>query len=289
MPRPAAHTRPPRPTVVRQSPLALAAAAALAAATLAPRPARAQLLVSPTGGSGVTTTALTPLLSNPDDAVVVRPFADSFTFYGVARRAVAVSTNGYLQFGGDVTYARSADRALGELASDVGAPTAAVLYDDFVFDDSSSLLEHIAPGHYQAYTFADVLGYYDRAINVEKRSTFQVAFFTGATRIGAVDFGAGDVAYSYGPLEHTIQGGTASVGVARDGRNVTVMGEDGQIDDLAQLPTGAGRFVLLWPNAAGSYDLRSGGGLITVPEPSSAALVAAGLGAAWAARRRRRA
>lgn len=273
-------------------PFAPVLAAAISAAAFAARPAAAQLLLDPAAPVGATTTAITGLLSDPDDGLVVRPFADGFTFYGVRHGSLVVTSNGYLHFGGDASYARSADRSVGELAAAVEGPTVAPLYDDLVFDESASLLEHVAPGQYQAYTYAGVRGYGDGSgAGGDGRSTFQVAFFTGATRIGAVDFLAGDVAFSYGALAHAVGDGSATVGVARDAATYTAAagGAGGAVTSLAEVPAGAGRFVLLRPNAGGGYDALDPSALITVPEPSSAALLAAGLGAVWAARRRRRA
>jgi hypothetical protein len=99
-------------------------------------------------------------------------------------------------------------------------------------------------------------------------------FFSDAA-VDGFSFNSGDIAISYGSLNH-VQDGTFTVGVAQNGVNGVgnPMSSDGQLTTLIGLPTG--NEFLLYRTDGKTYDVsvqETG----AVPEPGSSGLISVGL------------
>jgi hypothetical protein len=228
--------------------------------------AEANLLLNPAGGTMIFSTGA-------DDDGNTRTLGGIFNFYGTAQTSVTVSANGYLTFGGDPGL--FADRGVGELASVAGGSVIAPLYDDLSHSLANSQTSELSTADYYAVTWEDVQGI-DGGTS-SQYSTFQAILFFADTMIGGVDFLAGDIAFSYGVLNHLINdvnvvGSTATVGVALDGTHFAGIpgSTDGQITDPYGLPNGSD-FLLYRSSAPDMYSVRS------VPEPGTLMLSVLGL------------
>ncbi|MFZ4700448.1 MAG: PEP-CTERM sorting domain-containing protein [Candidatus Methylumidiphilus sp.] len=252
----------------------LAGAILLATVSLA---AQAGLLVNPTGG----TTIFAP---PTDDAQATVSLGGSFNLYGTAITSINVSSNGYLTTGDGLLFS---DRSIGSLAVDSGGLVIAPLYDDLIHTaQSNSLTSGLGTSNYYAVTWSNVQGV-DPASTSDQSSTFQAVLFLANTFLGSYNFLAGDIAFSYGALNHLITdsqvlGSTATAGVGQDASIFTGLPTvpDGQISSLVGMP-GQG-FLLYRANGNGGYSVAQ------VPEPGTLFLTALGLAGMWVSRRHQR-
>jgi len=252
----------------------LAGAILLATASLA---VQAGLLVNPTGG----TTIFAP---PADDEQTTVSLGGNFNLYGNTINSIKVSSNGYLTTGDGLLFS---DRSIGSLALDSGGLVIAPLYDDLIHTaQSNSLTSGLGTSNYYAVTWSNVQGV-DPASTSDQSSTFQAVLFLANTVLGSHNFLAGDIAFSYGDLNHLITdsqvlGSTATVGVGKDAANFTGLPTvmDGQISSLVGLPDVG--YLLYRGNGNGGY------GVAQVPEPETLFLTALGLAAMRVSRRHKR-
>jgi hypothetical protein len=225
---------------------------------LAPVTMRADLLVSSAAGS-----AITP--SNPDDGSASRNLGGTFNFYGGPVNSLFFQVNGFLSTGDAEGF--FADRSITNLANTTGSSVIAGLYDDLIVSGGTSLND-LSTSAYYAATWQNIPGADDSGGGT---SSFQILlFFTDAT-VDGFPFHSGDIAISYGSLNH-VQDGTFTVGVAESGLNGVgnTMSSDGQLNNLASLPAG-NEFFLYRPDG-NSYDV-SVQETRAVPEPMSIGLI----------------
>lgn len=250
----------------------LAGAMLLATASLA---AQAGLLVDPAGGTAI-------FGPSADDNQATVSLGGNFNLYGNTISSITVSSNGYLTTGDGLLYT---DRSIGDLAAAAAGLVIAPLYDDLIHtSQSNSLTSGLGAANYYAVTWSNLQGV-DPNSAADQSSTFQAVLFLANTLIGGHDFLAGDIAFSYGTLNHLITdsqvlGSTATVGVGQSASVFTGLPAvaDGQISSLAGLPNPG--FLLYRSNGAGGYDVAQ------IPEPGTLPLVGLGM-AVWLARRRR--
>ncbi len=216
---------------IRVSPVALALGVFVA--FLAVTPARAVPLLSTSGGTSLTAFA------DPDDGSLNRAVSGGVTLYGVARASLFVQVNGFLSVTDGSTFAN--DRSVASLAAGVKSPVVAPLYDDLILTTGGSVLENDTANYY-AITY-DLNGVDNTSNSAGNRSVAQVALFKNATTVNGTNFNAGDIVFSYGALNHTINGSGFSVGIARDGANAT-----GAFTSSGQFTSAASFFANFDPN-----------------------------------------
>jgi hypothetical protein len=225
---------------------------------LAPVTMRADLLVSPSGGSSITP-------SNPDDGSASRSLGGTFDFYGDPVDSLFFQVNGFLST--EDAEGFFADRSITTLANDTGTSVIAGLYDDLIVTGGTSLSD-LSTGAYYAASWQNIAG---DASPSGGTSSFQVLLFFSAATVDGFSFHSGDIAISYGSLNDA-PSGTFTVGVAQNGLNGVgnPMSSDGQLTNLASLPAG-NEFFLYRPDG-NSYDV-SVQETSAVPEPRSIGLI----------------
>ncbi len=218
--------------------LAVSAAALLAGLL----PARASLLLDPTGG-----TVLFDDAAFRDDLVNGgRSLGFTGNFFGTPTTTVDVSTNGHLNFSNDA----SLGGALGP-----GIARIAVLYDDLVIQAGSggSVSERLLPGTFYAATWSGMQNFPSSVTT----QTFQAAWFGAATTLRGFTFQPDDIVFSYlGPIQ-PFNGDSATVGL-NDGVGGFVPAPgttDGSLSAATAnlLPAAEGGFLLFRPDGAGNY------------------------------------
>ncbi len=207
--------------------------------------AHASLLIDPSGGTTLWNDSATA-----DDAVISqRELGFELTFFGdYTSTTIDVSTNGNLNFTGDVEYAN--DREFTDPVARISP-----LWDDFVVVAGSgdSIVESVIPGFVYAVTWK-VHGPGASA----SRFVFQVAIFGAAGRLHGVDFQAGDIVFSYQQVGVMFAKGNASVGLESAEGDFALLPDAENIilpSALAELlPLSAGDFVLFRPDADGGAE-----------------------------------
>jgi len=269
-------------------------------------PVRAAFLIDPSGGTNFAAS-----IGNNDDGSVTRSLGGTFNFYGAAQTSVNPGSNGYLAFGANS--ALRLNRPIGDLAGIQQAPVIAPLYNDLYIISSTRISDKTVAGQYYAVTYEGITAADNAATptlharDPNFSDSFQVALFLGNTTVGGFHFLAGDIAFSYGPLNAPIlyeveQAGvplSVTVGVANNSTNFTGVpgNNNGFVTDLTSLPTG-NNFLLYRPGStAGSgYSVTvastADGTVVPTATPEPASLVSAaiagviGLGCAWYRRTR---
>ncbi len=252
----------------------LAGLLALSAFAMLPKTARADLLVSPSGG----TTVFDNTVSH-DDSVQSVSLPMSFNFFNTPVNSLIVSANGFVGTG-DVGFSNTAFPA-------TGPGVIAPFWDDlFLYTGvPGALVSTSAVGNSFSFTWQNI-GFFsgDASGSV---NTFQATLFTGVMTIGGFTFQSGDIAFSYASLgaafSATIgvnsgdgsQGGGGGIPNALgDGGFAVLPGTtDGQISDPSLVPFGS-QFVYLQANGEGY--IASIQSISAVPEPQT---WIAGLGA----------
>jgi len=261
-------------------------------------PARAGLLIDPTGGTDITSEFQG---YSVEDGSIYRNFAGTFNFYGAAQAGVSISSNGYLAFTSAPNSAGlRVNRSVNSLANLQGAPVIAAFYEDLaIVPGSTHVLENSVAGHYYAVTYKDITaadGYIQPAHSRDPAfgSDFQVTLFTGDTIAAGYHFQAGDIAISYGTMKASLvyqyetndlagyTGGMATVGVAKDLNSFTGVPTDsrGIITDISTLPDAPESFYLYRPNA--NFTAYTASAVIVAhpvanPEPASLTMLVIGL------------
>jgi hypothetical protein len=230
----------------------------LATCLLAPVTMRADLLVSPAGGSSITP-------SNPDDGSASLNLGGTFDFYGNPVDSLFFQVNGFLST--EDAEGFFDDRSITTLANDTGSSVIAPLYDDLIEIGGTSLSD-LSTSNYFAATWQNIAGDADPSGGT---SSFQVLLFFSAATVDGFSFQPGDIAISYGSL-NDVPSGTFTVGVAQNGSNGVgnPLSSDGQLTNLSSLPAG-NEFFLYRPDG-NSYDV-SVQETSAVPEPGSIGLV----------------
>jgi hypothetical protein len=225
---------------------------------LAPAAMRADLLVSPAGGSSTTP-------SNPDDGSASLSLGGTFDFYENPVDSLFFQVNGFLST--EDAEGFFDDRSITTLASETGSSVIAPLYDDLIEIGGTSLSD-LSTSNYFAATWQSIAGDADPSGGT---SSFQVLLFFSAATVDGFSFQPGDIAISYGSL-NDVPSGTFTVGVAQNGSNGVgnPMSSDGQLTNLGSLPSG-NEFFLYRPDG-NSYDV-SVQETSAVPEPGSIGLV----------------
>ncbi len=219
--------------------LAVSAAALLAAFV----PARASLLLDPTGG----TVLFNDTSSHDDQSSSGRSLGFTGTFFGTPHTTVDVITNGNLNFTGNTTFSNSALSA--------GVARIAPLWDDLIINtgDGASIIETVKPGKYYAVTWSQIENFGSSVT----RQTFQAAWFGAATTLRGFTFKPDDIVFSYtGPIQ-PFNGDSATVGLDSGAAALPLPGTTNGLISAATgnlLPAAAnGGFVLFRPDGVGSY------------------------------------
>ena len=228
------------------------------------RPASANLLVDPTGGTTIN-------FGNDDDAVVSRSLGGIFNYYGPTINSIDVSTNGNLNLTGNVGYK---DSPISGLPGSINP-----FYDDLYLFSAATVSDRGVAGSYYAATWN---GVYDRSdLAAGETDTFQAILFTGNTALSGYNFRAGDIALSYAAMDQVFNSGSATVGISNGtGSTTTALPgtTDGQINDTSLLPTGS-RFLLFRSGDGGATYAASTQSTApaAVSEPASWLMMATGL------------
>lgn len=161
-----------------------------------PDDAHADLLIDPTGGTDI----FTPISKSFDDEIAVRSIGGTFDAGGAIVKEVSVSVDGYIQSKKFV---------------------ADVLEDDFVLKGGGTqfIRESITPDYY-AVTW-NVRGYTHKGDAPPGLSQFQVTLFKNAATVQGTMYQSGDIVFSYGILNHTVDTGSFDVSVYDQKENKT--------------------------------------------------------------------
>ena len=224
--------------MTRSKVIRLAPAALIVLACLAPPAAAAPLLISPAGG--------TTLFTSADDAVVTRNLGFSGNFFGSPTSTVDVSTNGNLNFSGDIS--------LTNQALPFGPARISPLWDDWFLSGlpGEAITESVNAGVYYAVTYSNV-----ETFNTGAQFTFQAIWFGAATVLGDFSFLANDIAFLYAAIGDTLNDAASTAGLdAGDGARFAAL--PGTSDGLVTaankdsvLVTGP-QFVLFRPTIFGA-------------------------------------
>ena len=232
----------------RSAALLFAGMGALLAGTFAAKPASADLLIDPTGGTSL-------IFSDPDNSARTgRSLGFTGQFFGLDKTTVDISTNGNLNFTGNLSFADGTfPRSTARIAP---------LWDDLTLNDSSSgvtpgvIVEKVSSGVYYSVTWENV--YRTTSLNPNKIDTFQAVWFGAATTIGAFTFQKNDLAFAYQMVNADFDSGAATVGVNKGSDNAAAIlpgSANGVITAATKnlLPLAPGQFVLFRDNGAGGY------------------------------------
>ena len=226
---------------IRCSAALLFGCCALLAATAQAPPARADLLIDPTGGTSL-------VFSDPDNSVRTRPLGFTGQFFGLDKATVDISTNGNLNFTGNTSFADGT----------FPRPTARIapLWDDLTLNTTGTIVEKTSPGVYYSVTWENV--FRTTSLNPAKIDTFQAVWFGAGTTVGGFAFQKNDIAFSYQMVNADFDGGAATVGVNKgsDGAAAILPGSaSGVITSATKnlLPITGPQFVLFRPDGAGGY------------------------------------
>ncbi len=230
--------------------------------------AKPDLLIDPAGG-----TVLFGDSSNQDDASINgRSLGFTGHFFGDAETTVDVSTNGVLSFSGNSSYQNQ--------AFPYGPALIAPLWDDLYLYQGTgqSITEKVSAGQYYAVTW-DLSQYSNTS--TQAHFTFQATWFGAPTTIGAFQFQADDIVFSYSQVSADFAGGDATVGLNKgvNGIFTPLLGDgDGLITNsqVNLLPTGPADVILFRTDGSGQYTA-SVINTATVPEPASIVLCGSGL------------
>ena len=237
----------------RPAALFFAGTSALLAGMLAAKPANADLLIDPTGGTSL-------IFSDPDNSVrAARPLGFTGQFFGLDKTTVDISTNGNLNFTGNTSFADGIfPRSTARIAP---------LWDDLTLNDSGSvttpgtIVEKISAGVYYSVTWVNV--FRSTSLNPSKIDTFQAVWFGAAATISGFTFQKNDIVFAYKMVNADFDtagspGGSATVGVNKGTDNAAAIlpgSANGAIIAATKnlLPLAAGQFVLFRDNGAGGY------------------------------------
>lgn len=191
----------------------------------------ADLLIDPTNGTDV----FTPASKSFDDDSVVRSIGGTFGAGGVAITEIAVSVDGHLQSGKFI---------------------ADVLDDDLILKGGTpEYIRETVTTEYYSVTW-NVRGYTNTGATPPGLSQFQVTLFKNPATVRGTAYQSGDIVFSYGPLNHTVDTQTFDVSVYdQQERKIAPFGGDGSFASTAQFLSNfaSGTQVLLFRRAGSTY------------------------------------
>ena len=231
--------------------------------------AHAQLLVSPSGGTVLFSSAV----SHDDEVSANRSLGFTLGYFGTNHTTVDVSTNGNLNFAGDID------------PSNVALPSSLARLDPY-WDDlyltagaASSISEQKGTNYYAVTwnNLGDPTGSGTPPDPAHQTgSTFQAVLFGGNVTLSGYQFHAGDIAYSYQSLATPFDN-YITVGLnAGDGTHYSAAPgtTNGIVTSPSTLPVSNGQFLLFRP-LGGSISYTAS--VVAAPEPSAWAIFGAGV------------